>query len=182
MAYPFDFDDEEEDPIRPCDHIGCHEAGLYPAPKSPNNLQNRYHFCLDHVREYNKSWNYFSGFSEAQMYEQMRKDTAWDRPTWPSSIPLKMEQRLHEFVRTFAGGNDRTASPPPKTALSKEAQALETLGLGPQADHKSIKARYRELVKKYHPDTNPDNPKAAERFKIVAEAYMILRSQWHVKG
>lgn len=178
MAYPFDFDEEEEDPVRPCDHIGCPEAGLYPAPKSRDNLQNRYYFCLEHVRQYNKSWNYFAGFSEEQMYEQMRKDTAWDRPTWQAAIPLKMEQRLHEFVRKFAG-EASAKTPPPKTALSKEAQALETLGLGPQADRKTIKSRYRELVKKYHPDTNPDNPKAAERFRIVTEAYIVLRSQWH---
>jgi len=113
----------------------------------------------------------------------MRRDTGWDRPTWPSSIPLKLEQRLHEFVRKFTrdtGSN--TSTPKPSTALTKEAQALETLGLGPQADAKGIKARYRELVKKYHPDKNPDNPKAAERFKIIAEAYMILRAAWHSKN
>lgn len=167
---------------RLCDHLGCDEEGLYPAPKSRVNLQERFYFCLDHVREYNKRWNYFSGYSQDQIYEQMRRDTEWDRPTWPSSIPQKMEERLHDFVRKFAGKSKAHDTHYTDTPLTKEAKALETLGLDMHADQVRIKARYRELVKKYHPDTNPDNPKAVERFKIVSEAYMILRSQWQTKG
>lgn len=177
------YDDNEDQATQPpqCDFPGCGEAGLYPAPKSRQRLNDRYHFCLDHVREYNKKWNYFEGFSEDEMYNQMRKDMVGDRPTWPSSIPLKLEARLHEFIRKFTKDNPNTNMPPVKAAVTKEAQALETMGLGPQSDTKSIKSRYRELVKKYHPDTNPDNPKAVERFKIISEAYMILRASWHTK-
>jgi len=179
MAKYFYQDEEEQPAAPPCDHLGCDQPGLYPAPKSNQRLNDRYHFCLDHVREYNKKWNFFEGFSEEQMYTQMRKDMVGDRPTWPASIPLKLEARLHEFIRKLT--KDSPQSPQPKAAITKEAQALETMGLGPQADTKSIKARYRELVKKYHPDTNPDNPKAVERFKIISEAYMILRANWHTK-
>lgn len=174
--------DTPHERTRPCDHLGCDEEGLYPAPKSRVNLQERYYFCLDHVREYNKKWNYFAGYSEDQIYEQMRRDTGWDRPTWPSSIPQKMEQRLHDFVRKFTKNSKTHEAGKADTPLTQEARALETLGLDMHADKARIKARYRELVKKYHPDTNPDNPKALERFKIISEAYMILRSQWHIKG
>lgn len=181
MAKSFYPDDEEDNAAAPlCDHPDCLLPGLYPAPKSRQRMNDRYHFCLDHVREYNKKWNYFEGFSEEQMYQQMRKDMVGDRPTWPSSIPLKLEARLHEFIRKFTKDSP-DAKLPPKAAITKEAQALDTLGLGAAADVKSIKSRYRELVKKYHPDTNPDNPKAVERFKIISEAYMILRATWHTK-
>ena len=180
------YDDEDNQSLgenrpQPCDHAGCDQVGLYPAPKSRHNLKERFHFCLDHVREYNKKWNYFAGFSEDQMYTQMREDLVGNRPTWPSSIPLKLEARLHEFVRKFTKDGGSVGSKAPKTALTKEAQALETLGLSPTTDQKKIKTRYRELVKRYHPDTNPDNPKAIERFKIISEAYMILRATWHTK-
>lgn len=188
MAYskhPFDdLDDdfaEHHAPARPCEYLGCTEHGAYPAPKSRTNLQERFYFCLDHVREYNKKWNYFAGYSQEQIYEQMRRDTEWDRPTWQSSIPLKMEQRLNDFVRKFTGGKIDDDGAKAASPITKEAKALDILGLDMHADQASIKTRYRELVKKYHPDTNPDNPKAVERFKIISEAYMILRSQWHIK-
>lgn len=181
---PFDDFSDTHSHTRLCDHRDCTEEGLYPAPKSRQNLQERYYFCLDHVREYNSQWNYFNGYSQDQIYEQMRRDTEWDRPTWSPSIPLKLEKRLHDFVRRFAGSKT-TGNTDPRTAnapLTKEAKALDVLGLDMHADQASIKARYRELVKKYHPDTNPNNPKAVERFKTVSEAYMILRSQWQNKG
>lgn len=174
MAFSFfDLNEENTPQPPPCDHHGCPASGLYPAPK--RNSNQRYHFCLEHVREYNKKWNYFDGYTPEEMYQQMQKDSAWDRPTWPSSIPLKLEARLHEFVRKFT--KDTGSAPIRNTPVTKEAKALETLGLTAQADQKTIKTRYRELVKKYHPDKNPDNPKAAERFKIVAEAYMVLQTK-----
>lgn len=174
-------DDEDTQPKRLCDHEGCTEEGLYPAPKSRARLNERYYFCLQHVQEYNKKWNFFEGYSEEQMYQQMKKDMTGDRPTWPSSIPVKLEARLHEFIRKFTKDSSSASSHQPKSVLSKEAQALQTLGLTPMADQKAVKTRYRELVKRYHPDKNPNNPKAVERFKIVSEAYMILQNTWHPK-
>ncbi len=177
----YDDDDTDAQAKRLCDHVDCLEEGLYPAPKSRTRLNERYYFCLEHVREYNKRWNYFEGFSEDEMYRQMQKDIVGDRPTWPSSISVKLEARLHDFIRKFTKDTGESPHKKAPTTLSKEAQAMQVLGLPPQTDTKTIKSRYRELVKKYHPDKNPDNPKAAERFKIIAEAYMVLRAAWHTK-
>ena len=41
-----------------CDVIGCKNPGGYEAPKSPNSKE-KYSFCLSHVKEYNKRWNFF---------------------------------------------------------------------------------------------------------------------------
>lgn len=48
------------------------------------------------------------------------------------------------------------------------------LGVGESADADEIKKAYRRLAKRYHPDANPDDPGAAERFKEVGEAYAVL--------
>ena len=48
------------------------------------------------------------------------------------------------------------------------------LGVDPKADDDAIKKAYRRLAKKYHPDANPDSPRAAERFKEIGEANGIL--------
>ena len=52
----------------------------------------------------------------------------------------------------------------------------ETLGVSKNADAKEIKKAYRKLAVKYHPDKNPDNKAAEEKFKEAAEAYDVLSS------
>lgn len=51
------------------------------------------------------------------------------------------------------------------------------LGVAENASADEVKKAYRKLAKQYHPDANPDNPSAAERFKEVSEAYSILSDE-----
>ncbi len=51
----------------------------------------------------------------------------------------------------------------------------EVLGVNRDAADNELKARYRKLALKYHPDRNPDNKEAEEKFKEAAEAYDVLR-------
>lgn len=53
----------------------------------------------------------------------------------------------------------------------------EVLGVSKDADQTAIKKAYRKLAIKYHPDKNPDNKEAEEKFKEAAEAYEILSDQ-----
>ena len=50
----------------------------------------------------------------------------------------------------------------------------DVLGIGRNADEKEIKRAYRKLAKKYHPDTNPGDNEAEQKFKEVTEAYNVL--------
>ena len=49
----------------------------------------------------------------------------------------------------------------------------EVLGVSKSADAKELKKAYRKLAIKYHPDKNPDNKEAEEKFKEAAEAYEV---------
>jgi hypothetical protein len=170
------FDDPPVEPTHLCDHPGCLEEGLYKAPKSRDNLRDYYHFCLEHVRDYNKGWNYFADFDENAMYDQIRQDVSWERPTWPSGISPVMENRLRKAAN-FWGANLKMEkeAPPPPTMKTPIRDAFTTLGLTFDVDFISVKQQFRKLVKKYHPDTRPDDPKATERFKTINAAYVILK-------
>src|SRR5438876_11165322 len=50
----------------------------------------------------------------------------------------------------------------------------EVLGVGKGAGDQEIKGAYRELAKRFHPDRNPDDPQAEEKFKEASEAYSVL--------
>ncbi|MFG1488053.1 DnaJ domain-containing protein, partial [Oceanospirillum sp. HFRX-1_2] len=52
----------------------------------------------------------------------------------------------------------------------------EVLGVSKSDDEKAIKKAYRRLAMKYHPDRNPDDEEAAEKFREATEAYDVLTS------
>ena len=56
-----------------CEHAGCKETGQYRAPKSPDDLDDFYWFCKDHVREYNLKWNFFNGQTEEEFAAQVNQ-------------------------------------------------------------------------------------------------------------
>lgn len=61
--------------------------------------------------------------------------------------------------------------------MASQKDYYEILGVDKDADQKEIKKAYRKLAKKYHPDRNPDDPEASEKFKEISEAYGILSDE-----
>lgn len=165
-----------------CDHPDCAELGAYRAPKSPNTLDDYFMFCLDHVREYNKSWNFFDNMSEAEVERFQRDDITGHRPTWRLGVNGAANDK--EAVRDDLGvfdaagfkiGPDAAAESATRRLAPQERESLAELNLSPRTTLEEIKARYKELAKKYHPDVNSGDDRAEERFKAVNSAYTYLR-------
>ncbi|DAA77131.1 TPA_exp: Uncharacterized protein A8136_6897 [Trichophyton benhamiae CBS 112371] len=55
-----------------------------------------------------------------------------------------------------------------------ETKLYDSLGISPSASQDEIKKAYKKAALKWHPDKNPDNPSAAEKFKDVSQAYEVL--------
>ena len=58
--------------------------------------------------------------------------------------------------------------------MADKRDYYEVLGVDKNADDDTLKKAYRKLAKKYHPDVNPGDDSAAEKFKEASEAYSIL--------
>ena len=145
---------------RVCDHAGCRRAGSTRAPKHRDVPEEHYWFCQPHAAEYNKSWDYFAGMSEAEQRAFQADALTGHRPTWS----FKADSRSREAAAFAAkmgtvnqrpawdpfGIFSRRAAAPGETAprrLGKlERKALAYLDLEEDAMPETIQDRYRELL------------------------------------
>lgn len=174
-----------ETPLRPCQAPGCAGAGEFRAPRSRAALNDYLWFCLPHVREYNAAWDYYKGMDPVQIEAHLRSDTAWHRPTWPLGRLGGHRRFDPELLRDplgMLGGTPlharrreaREEKPRPPAELRA---ALDVLGLDWPLEQPALRARYKELAKRYHPDANGGDRAAEERLKDVNRAYSLLRTR-----
>lgn len=173
---------------RACARKGCAGDGAFRVPRSRERLNEHLWFCLQHAREHNESWDYFQGMSQTDIEAFAVDAMTGHRPTWPlgkraahvhgaaDARSFRDAHRLFgnasEQGTAWNGGPARAARP--LTAL--QARALDVLNLEADASLHQIKARYKELVKRFHPDTNGGDRGSEERLKRVIQAYGVLRA------
>jgi len=179
-ANRFGFDDDAPPPLaRACDHPGCAGAGEYRAPRSRETLNEYYWFCLDHVRSYNASWNYYAGMNEAQIEAELRKDLVGHRPSW--KFGHRVAWRFGNGVKDFGlfDFDEETVGARPRSRpLTPQEKALATFDLALPLNLAVLKRRYKELVKQHHPDANGGDKAAEERLKIINQAYATLKASY----
>ncbi len=163
--------------VRRCEWPGCDKLGEHRAPKSRNELGEYKWYCLDHVREVNRAWNYYADMTEKEIEAEIRKDTIGRRPTWPfGTRAATMRFMRGQFTDSFGFFEDEEEAEPetahrPWPAGSPQESALAALDLTPPVTVDEVKARYKQLVKRYHPDANGGDKASEERFKQINEAY-----------
>ena len=155
--------------VKICNAPGCNKDGLYPAPKSREQLSEYNFFCIEHIRDFNKSWNYFDGLNEEEFENEIRKSTTWDRPSWKFGT-----KPINENFNKIFDNFDKEFFHDDKQIKPEIILAWKILDLNPNSDLQDVKKKYKSLAKKWHPDTTVDfnNKKIAkERFVKITNAY-----------
>ncbi len=171
-------------PERICDFTSCELAGEHRAPKSKTNLDEYFWFCLEHVAAYNRSWNYFTGMNRDEIESFRNEAVTGHRPTWKlgeRGYKAWMEDRVRDphglFDGPEGGPNSRAGTAKPMLKPTREQRShLAQLDLDETATLQDVKMRYKQLVKRFHPDANGGDKQAEERFKSINEAYSNLKS------
>jgi hypothetical protein len=151
-------------------------------------------FCLQHVREYNSSYNFFAGMSDDAVAQYQKDALIGHRPTWKmgSIGGNRSGKRARREFRGFetaaddpfslfgeagdrTGGSKRTA-PEARKIFNAQRQALDALGLEADAKRADIKARFKLLVKRHHPDANGGDRGSEARLREIIQAYNYLKS------
>lgn len=165
---------------RSCDHPGCAASGDYRAPRSRAALQDFYWFCLDHVRAYNAAWNFYAGMSTAEIEAEIRHDTVWQRPSWPlgARVGVLYGAKWRGFGLFDLDEEAQAEARQPSRPRSPQEKALILFDLAPPLTLAGLKARYKELVKRHHPDTHGGDKAAEERLKEIIQAYSTLKASY----
>ena len=164
-----------------CAADGCLKEGKYPAPKSRSALRDYLWFCLEHVREYNKSWNYYEGLQGAALEAEIRRATTWERPSWKFATGQPSENSFEDPFGLFNFEN-RDVDPAARKVSPEERRAWKILQLSPVADIDIVKKQYKRLVKQNHPDKNRGDAAAEERLKDINLAYSLIRKSLATNG
>lgn len=184
---------QREDTGPKCDWAGCDGPGLHRAPKGRGREGQYYRYCLQHVREYNKGYNYFSGLPDEDVIEHQKSAATGHRPTWfvgvnPTARGGKAKGRarpVNGFAQPFAAqdpfglfgaaDDDKPSAPRRRPIKHLERRALRQLSLEDHVTKADIKARFKDLVKRLHPDHNKGDRSSEDKLREVIQAYNYLK-------
>jgi curved DNA-binding protein CbpA len=178
-----------------CQWKGCSAPGRHRAPRGRGQDGQYYAFCMEHVRQYNASYNYFDGMNDTEV-ESFQKDAlTGHRPTWKVGVNGSSKEAAgaaataqanrglfgwrtldpHSFFARRAKAAREAPAETRRQLKPLEKKSLDALNLSGSASRVEIKARFKELVKVYHPDANGGDPRSGEKLREIIQAYNFLK-------
>jgi len=168
-----------------CQWADCKEKATHRAPKGRGRENDYWRFCLAHVREYNQSYNYFKGMTDAAVMAYQKDALTGHRPTWKMGTG---KGTMRPDFQTFTAHGDpfglfdeglraeQRARAETRPVRNAERKALDTLGLEVGATAHEVKMRFKELVKRHHPDANGGDRSTEDRLVEIIQSYNYLKS------
>mgnify|MGYP001433066985 FL=1 len=169
-----------------CDWNKCNKPGEYKAPVEKDNSKEYRLLCLDHVKEFNKNWNYFSGMNDSEIYNFLKSDMTWHKPTqsFGSSdnfFKVLWKNALNDEYKSL-NINQKNSNSINFKFDQNDLKAFNILGLKIGLDWKKIQKKFKILVKKFHPDMNSGNKKFEDKLKVITLAYTQLKNTYKTKN
>ncbi len=184
--------------VEACEWPGCNKQGEHRAPCGREREGEYYSFCVEHVRQYNKSYNYFSGMQDDEVSAFQKDARNGHRPTWKmgENASAKGKAKAHAEAQAqkassrsfdpllgrvdpfglFGEADPENEGRRRRPVRNAERKALSALGLDETATGNEVKAKYKALVKKHHPDANGGSRDSEDRFREIVQAYDYLKS------
>jgi hypothetical protein len=171
-----------------CEWAGCKAEAKHRAPKGRGREKDYWHFCVKHVREYNQSYNFFAGMSDDAVLAYQKDALTGHRPTWKMGTGKRAAEKpdlrgaddafnmFHEMAGKAGSRPDPDHKPEKRMVRNAERKALETLGLEAGVNAVTMKTRFKDLVKRHHPDANGGDRSSEDRLVEVIQAYNYLKS------
>lgn len=178
-----------------CEWPGCVGNGTHRAPKGRLHERQYWRFCLDHVREYNQSYNFFAGMSDEAVIRYQKDALTGHRPTWKvgaSTRPFAAADARaafggwgdpFQFFNELNGGHrwrsetDEARKAETRVVFNAERKALHVMGLDAGATAEEVKDRFKSLVKRHHPDANGGDRSSEDRLREIIKAYKYLKKK-----
>jgi DnaJ domain len=163
-----------------CQWKGCEGKGSHKAPMGRGRDGEYYHFCVDHVRQYNASYNYFDGMSDKDVADFQKDALTGHRPTWKVAANAGSHGNAraadpHEFFAWRARKAREAPTEHRRGIKPLERKALDSLHLTEVATREEIKAKFKELVKLHHPDANGGDKRSEDKLRDIIQAYNYLK-------
>ena len=162
-----------------CDWSNCKENGEFKAPLERDNSKSYRWLCEEHIKLFNKNWNYFDGMGQNEIENFIKSDLTWHRPTqkfgssdnffsilWNNALNDNFNFFKQEKVIDSLGGNKLS---------EKDKDAFKIMELEINADWPIIQKKFKTLVKKLHPDRNAGNKEFEDKLKKITLAYSHLK-------
>ena len=168
-----------------CDWNNCKKIGDYKSPIEKDNSKKHRLLCLEQVKEFNKNWNYFSDMDDRQIYEFLKSDMIWHKPTQSFSSPDNFFKVL--WNNALKDEFDKTKIKSQFNHMNQfqfnnnDIKAFSILGITVGLKWEKIQNKFKTLVKKFHPDMNSGNKKYEEKLKLITLAYTQLKNTYRAK-
>ena len=162
-----------------CEWENCEQSGDFRAPIEKDNSKNYRWLCEEHIKLFNKSWNYFEGMNQNEIENFIKSDITWHRPTqkFGSSdnfFNILWNNALNDKFNFFKQENNINNLNGTKL-YEKDKDALRIMELELSASWPIIQKRFKTLVKKFHPDKNAGNKQFEDKLKKITLAYSHLK-------
>ena len=168
-----------------CAWNNCFEIGEYKAPIEKDNSKKYKLLCFSHIKEFNKNWNYFSGMNDKEIFNFLKSDITWHKPTQSFASNDNFFKILWKNTLNDEKANDHFKNGYEYKSFidfdKNDIKAFTILNLPVGLKWEEVQAKFKKLVKKFHPDKNAGNKKYEDKLKVITLAYTQLKNTYREK-